>query len=395
MNDKQTLKSLIALALGTFGVGMSEFVIMGILPAVAKSMDVSIPKAGHFISIYAIGVIFGAVCVALFSKRQPLKRILFTLIAVYTVGNLLTVFMTDYLSMNIARFISGIPHGTFFGVGLVAVKQIANPQYLGRSAAFITSGLTIANLLGVPLATFLNNYISWRIIYLSIGLLGFLILYALIKWLPPLEPMPYTNFKGQFQFLKKLHPWLLFGAIFMGNSGFFCELSYINPLLIHVSGFSPNHVPMLMLLSGLGMFFGNYFSGKMTDKYSPINVSEYMQLTASVLLLLFFFFAHLPVVTTILVFACSFCLLSLSAPQQILVLENARGGELLGSSLAPLAFTLGNAIGAFAGGIPVEYFHVGYEYINLPGIFFCFLGFLLLFIFKAITFEPYIITPSN
>lgn len=200
--------------------------------------------------------------------------------------------------------------------------------------------------------------------------------------------MPYTNFKGQFQFLKKLPPWLLFGAIVMGNSGLFCELSYINPLLIHVSGFSVNEVPLLMLLSGLGMFFGNYLSGKMTDKYSPINVSEYMQFTASVLLLLFFFFSHLPIVTTILVFSCSFCLMTLSAPQQILVLENAKGGELLGSSLAPLAFTLGNAIGAFVGGIPVEYFHTSYEYINVPGVFFCFLGFLLLFIFKVITSKP-------
>lgn len=124
---------------------MSEFTIMGILPSVANSMGVSIPKAGHFISIYAIGVIFGAVCIALFSKRQPLKRILFALITVYTVGNLLTVCMTNYLTMNIARFISGIPHGTFFGVGLVAIKQLSNPQYLGRNAAFMTSGLTIAN----------------------------------------------------------------------------------------------------------------------------------------------------------------------------------------------------------------------------------------------------------
>ncbi len=140
----------------------------------------------------------------LFQATAAQKNFIHTHGSVYTIGNLLTVFMADYLTMNMTRFISGIPYGTFFGVGLVAIKQISNPQYIGRNAAFMVSGLTIANLVGIPIATYLNNCISWRTIYLFIGLLGFFSLYTIVKWLPALEPMPYTNFKGQFQFLKKL-----------------------------------------------------------------------------------------------------------------------------------------------------------------------------------------------
>lgn len=214
-------KGLISLALGTFGLGMSEFVMMGILTDIADSLRVSIPSAGHFISIYAIGVIFGAVCTAFLSKNQPLKKILLTLIGFYTLGNIVTAFAQDYSIMNAARFISGIPHGSFFGIGIIAVKQMADKGHEGRDAAFMVAGMTVANLIGIPLATFLCNFLSWRIIFLLIGILGIVILIAIFKWLPYFKPMPYTDFKGQFKFLKSITPWILLAAITMGNSGLF------------------------------------------------------------------------------------------------------------------------------------------------------------------------------
>ena len=374
-------KKLIPLALGTFGLGMSEFVMMGILPDIANAMGVSIPTSGHFISVYAIGVIFGAISMAVLSKNQPLKKLLIGLIIVYTVGNVLTAFALNYEMMNIARFIAGIPHGSFFGIGVVAIKQMAEKGHEGRDTAFMVAGMTVANLAGIPLATYLSQIFSWRIIYLFVGILGLVILTSIVKWLPYCEAMPYTDFKGQFKFLKSLTPWLLLVAITMGNSGLFCELSYINPLLVNVSGFSPKSISVLMFVSGLGMYFGNYFAGKLSDKYTPTKVSQYTQLTAAIALLLLFMFAKIPIISALLVFTCSFCLFALSAPQQILIVEVSKGGEVLGSSLAPLAFTLGNAIGAVAGGLPIEH-GLGYEFAPLAGVGFAFIGFVLLTVFR-------------
>jgi len=374
-------KKLMPLALGTFGLGMSEFVMMGILPDIANAMGVSIPTSGHFISVYAIGVIFGAISMAFLSKNQPLKKLLIGLIIVYTVGNVLTAFALNYEMMNIARFIAGIPHGSFFGIGVVAIKQMAEKGHEGRDTAFMVAGMTIANLAGIPLATYLSQIFSWRIIYLFVGILGLVILTAIVKWLPYCEAMPYTDFKGQFKFLKSLTPWLLLVAITMGNSGLFCELSYINPLLVNVSGFTPKSISVLMFVSGLGMYFGNYFAGKLSDKYTPAKVSQYTQLTAAIALFLLFVFAKIPIISALLVFTCSFCLFALSAPQQILIVEVSKGGEVLGSSLAPLAFTLGNAIGAVAGGLPIEH-GLGYEFAPLSGVGFAFVGFVLLTVFR-------------
>lgn len=376
-------KNLLPLALGTFGLGMSEFVMMGILPEIANSMNVSIPIAGHFISIYAIGVIFGSISMAFLSKNQPLKNLLLGLIIVYTFGNLLTSVATNYGIMNLARFIAGIPHGSFFGISVVAIKQMAEKGHDGRDVSFMVSGMTIANLVGIPLATFLSHIFSWRIIYLFVGILGLVIFTAIIKWLPKFKPMPYTNFKGQFKFLKSLAPWLLLIAITMGNSALFSELSYINPILTKVSKFPYNYISILMFVSGLGMYFGNLYAGKLSDKFTPEKVSEYTQLTSFVALLLFFFFAKIQIVAVILVFVCSFCLFALSAPQQILIVEVSKGGEVLGSSLAPLAFTLGNAIGAVAGGVPIEN-GLDYNFTPLVGACFAFVGFLLLKYFRKI-----------
>ena len=374
-------KKLMPLALGTFGLGMSEFVMMGILPEIASAMEVSIPTAGHFISIYAIGVIFGSVLMVFISKNQPLRNLLLGLMAVYTVGNVLTAIATTYDIMNLARFIAGIPHGSFFGIGVLATKQMAKKGHDGRDVAFMVAGMTVANLVGIPLATFFSHITSWRVIYLIVGLLGLLNLLAIVKWLPQFAPMPYTNFKGQFKFLKSLTPWLLLAAITMGNTSLFCELSYINPLLINASGFNPEAISILMFISGLGMYFGNLYAGKLSDKYTPAIVSEYTQLASFNALILLFFFAKVQVFAVILIFFCSFCLFALSAPQQILIVQVSKGGEVLGASLAPLAFTLGNAVGAVVGGLPIEA-GLGYEFSPLSGAGFAFVGFLLLRTFR-------------
>lgn len=283
-------KSTIALALGTLGLGMSEFGMMGILPDIARDMSISIPKAGHFISAYALGVAIGAPLLVLISGKLPLKRILLILILIFILGNLF-LSLTSYYELNaLFRFISGLPHGAYFGVGSIVASKLA-PKGKGTSAVSgMISGMTIANLLGVPLGTFISHHFSWKITYFLIALLGIIIFISIKKFVPELKPLPYTRFKDQFHFLKNLNPWLIVVTTIVGNGGIFCWYSYINPIMTHSVGFSEESMTGVMMFAGLGMVVGNLLSGKLSDKYSPQKVATVTQGLAMLSLLFFFFF---------------------------------------------------------------------------------------------------------
>lgn len=369
-------KSTIALALGTLGLGMSEFGMMGILPDIARDMSISIPKAGHFISAYALGVAIGAPLLVLISGKLPLKRILLILILIFILGNLFFS-LTSYYELNVLfRFISGLPHGAYFGVGSIVASKLA-PKGKGTSAVSgMISGMTIANLLGVPLGTFISHHFSWKITYFLIALLGIIIFISIKKFVPELKPLPYTRFKDQFHFLKNLNPWLIVVTTIVGNGGIFCWYSYINPIMTHSVGFSEESMTGVMMFAGLGMVVGNLLSGKLSDKYSPQKVAIVTQGLAMLSLLFFFFFSKSQILSLLLMFLCTGCLFAVSAPQQILWLHNSRGGEMLGSAMAQVAFNIGNALGAYLGGIPISK-NYPYEYSALPGVVLTFIGFLV------------------
>lgn len=369
-------KSTIALALGTLGLGMSEFGMMGILPDIARDMSISIPKAGHFISAYALGVAIGAPLLVLISGKLPLKRILLILILIFILGNLFFS-LTSYYELNVLfRFISGLPHGAYFGVGSIVASKLA-PKGKGTSAVSgMISGMTIANLLGVPLGTFISHHFSWKITYFLIALLGIIIFISIKKFVPELKPLPYTRFKDQFHFLKNLNPWLIVVTTIIGNGGIFCWYSYINPIMTHSVGFSEESMTGVMMFAGLGMVVGNLLSGKLSDKYSPQKVATVTQGLAMLSLLFFFFFSKSQILSLLLMFLCTGCLFAVSAPQQILLLHNSRRGEMLGSAMAQVAFNIGNALGAYLGGIPISK-NYPYEYSALPGVVLTFIGFLV------------------
>lgn len=371
---------LLPLALGTFGLGMAEFVMMGVLPDVANTMNVSIPKAGNFISYYALGVAFGAVLLVLIARTRPLKTILLWLMSIFTVANLIIAFVGNYHLFCLMRFISGLPHGAFFGVGAIAAGRLCDHGKQNQAVSIMVAGMTIANLFGIPFGTFISHHFSWRITFLLIGLFGFLIVYSITKLIPYLKPLPDCGFRGQFKFLKSLGPWLLVIAVIMGNGGIFCWYSYINPLLVNVSGVMPKYVSLIMVLAGAGMCIGNLLGGKLSDKFSPSIVASLTQLSACIALVMIFFTASNMYLSIILMCICTGCLFAISAPQQVLLIENAKGGEMLGASFSQISFNLGNAMGAFVGGLPIEY-GLGYQYTALPGAFFAFIGFLMLFYF--------------
>ncbi len=371
---------LLPLALGTFGLGMSEYVMMGILPDTAKSMGVSIPAAGNFISLYALGVVFGSILLVIFGRTQPLKKILLTLATIFTTANLLAALANNYHVLCGLRFIAGLPHGAFFGIGSIVADKLADKNKVTQAVATMVSGMTIANLSGIPIGTFISHNFSWRITFSLIGLFGFLVLYSIYKLIPELKPLPDTGFRGQFKIFKSLAPWLLIFAVILGNGGIFCWYSYINPLLVNLSGIESKYVSSLMILAGGGMVIGNLLGGKFSDKYSPSLVAGYTQLVACISLTLIFFCAKNPILSVILMCICTACLFAVSAPQQLLLIKNAKGGEILGASCSQISFNLGNAMGAFIGGIPIAQ-HLGYQYTAIPGAIFAFFGFILLFYF--------------
>ncbi len=368
-------KSLIALAFGTLGLGIAEFVMMGILPNIAADLHVSIEQAGHFISAYALGVCCGAPCLVL-SHKFPLKSILLVLVGIITAGNLFASCAPNYGMMLLARFISGLPHGAYFGVASIVAEKVADKGRGSEAVSIMVAGMTVANLFGVPLGTSLCTMLSWRVTFLIISCWGLIVLYYIWRWVPHVPGMKDTGFKEQFRFLKKPAPWLILGATMLGNGGVFCWYSYVTPMLLHVSGFAQSSITVLMMLAGFGMVVGNLTSGRLSDRYSPGIVAATGQGWLCLVLLLIFFFAPYPWLAALLMTLCTFGLFGVSSPQQVAIIHVSPGGEMFGAACIQVAFNLGNALGAYCGGKVLEF---GYQYPALVGVPFAFIGFMLLY----------------
>ena len=370
-------KSLIALAFGTLGLGIAEFVMMGILPDVAKDLGISIPVAGHFISAYALGVCVGAP-VLILARKHPLKHILLALVTLMMVGNTCAALAPNYWVLLLARFISGLPHGAYFGVASIVAEKLADKGKGSEAVSIMIAGMTIANLFGVPLGTSLSNSISWRVTFLLVGCWGVIILYYIWRWVPHVEGLKDTGFKGQFRFLKTPAPWQILGATALGNGGVFCWYSYINPLLTEVSGFTAESITALMVLAGFGMVVGNLVSGRLSDRYTPGKVGTTVQAMICIVLLLIFFLSPYPWLSALLMCLCTAGLFAVSSPEQVLIIRVAKGGEMLGAACVQVAFNLGNAIGAYVGGLAIS---GGYRYPALAGVPFAMVGFILFLTF--------------
>lgn len=370
-------KSLIALAFGTLGLGIAEFTMMGLLPYVASDLNVSIPTAGHFISAYALGVCCGAP-ILLWARKYPLKHILLGLVVLMLVGNLCAAVAQGYWMLLVSRFISGLPHGAYFGVASIVAGKLADDGKGAEAVSIMIAGMTVANLFGVPLGTSLSHLLSWRVTFLLVGCWGLIVFYYIWRWVPHVEGLEDTGFKGQFRFLKKPAPWLILGATALGNGGVFCWYSYISPLLTNVSGFSEESVTALMVLAGFGMVAGNLISGRLSDRYTPGRVGMVVQGMICVILLLIFFLSPNAWCSALLMALCTAGLFAISSPEQVLIIRVAPGGEMLGGAAVQMAFNLGNAIGAYVGGLAVT---GGYRYPALAGVPFALIGFVLFFVF--------------
>lgn len=347
-------KALTALAFGTFGLGIAEYVMMGILPFVAGDFRVSIPQAGHLISAYALGVCAGAPIVAVFARKWPLKRILYLLVLVMIAASFAMALCTRFEWMLVFRFFAGLPHGAYFGVGSIVADRLSREGNATFAVAVMCSGMTVANLVGIPLGTFLTGIFSWRLVFGFSGIWNIVTLVVVARWIPKMDALPDSGLKREFSFLKNLAPWLLIFATMLGNAGVFCFYSYVSPTLTQLAGVPVSWLSGMMVLSGAGMVIGNLSGGKLSDRFGKGRTCRGLEIAICVCLVLIFLTAHLAwCLIPLMVLVCG-CLFAISFPQQLLLLRFSEGGELMGGAMVQLAFNLGNAVGAWLGGLPIE-----------------------------------------
>lgn len=366
-------KSLFALLLGGFGIGTTEFVMMGILPDIAHSLGISIPQAGHLISAYAVGVVVGAPLLVMLSHRFAPKVILMALMLMFTVFNGLCIFAPSYELMMLFRFLSGLPHGAFFGVGAVVAARVADKGRESQAVATMFMGLTIANVLGVPLGTYLSHAMSWRYAFVLVALAGVLTWVFLRLWMPALPKENAAHLRTQLGFFKQREAWLIMWLTAIGTGGFFCSFSYITPLLTDVSLFSPTQIPYIMALTGIGMCVGNVLGGKLADYFPLPQVIGVLLLLMATTFVLIYGFAASQTAMLVLCFFMGAFIMMMATPIQMLMITTATGAEIIASSVLQACFNIGNALGAFLGGLPLV---AGYGFASpqLVGVVMAVLG---------------------
>ena len=373
-------KSLISLSLGGLTIGITEFVMMGILPDIASDLKISIPVAGYLISAYALGVVIGAPLLVIITRNYPPKRTLMLLAAMITVFNSLSIIAPSYGFLFAVRLLSGLPHGAFFGVGAVVASRLADKGKEAQAISVMFAGLTIANLIGVPIGTYIGHHFSWRFTFIIIGVVGTLTVASLYFWMPNVEARAKEAMKTQLQFFKKAEAWLVILITAIGAGGLFCWISYIAPLLTDISGFSGSDVPYIMMLAGLGMVVGNVIGGKLADRFSAEKTIIVLLSVMAIDLLLVFFFSFNSYVSLLLVFTTGCISFAVAAPIQTLMIQTAVGAEMIASAAIQAAFNTGNALGAFLGGLPLI---AGFSYAspNLVGVMMAIFGVLFTVIF--------------
>ncbi|MCM1518527.1 MAG: MFS transporter [Pseudoflavonifractor sp.] len=379
-------RGLLALAVGTFALGIAEFGMMGILGDVASGLGVSIVEAGHFISAYSLGVAIGAPLLIVM-RRMPLKRLMMLLAATIFVGNLAAVLSPGYYSLLCARLVSGLPHGAFFGAGAIVCSRLAAQGRGAQAVAVMVGGMTVANVVGVPLATLLSNLSGWRLAFGVVAISGLLAWVFIRMWVPRLQPLPDTGIKGQFRFLRSKAPWLIYAGVFFGQASVYCWFSYIEPIMTEVTGFTGAFMTWIMMLTGAGMVVGNAVSGRVADRYGASLVSGYIAAALVIVMPAIYFCSSMKLPSLVLAFLATACLFGLGGPLQFLIVRYARGGEMLGGAGIQIAFNVSNAMSASIGGLAIHH-GLGLASPALVGVPFAVIGAMALFALNRTETHP-------
>ncbi|HTH59681.1 MAG TPA: MFS transporter [Paraburkholderia sp.] len=355
---------LLALAVAAFGIGTSEFVIMGLLPDVARDLAVSIPAAGMLVSAYALGVTIGAPIVAIAIANVPRKQALMRLIGIFIVGNLLCALAPSYAVLMAARIVTAFCHGAFFGIGSVVAAGLVAPNRRAQAIALMFTGLTLANVLGVPLGTALGQIAGWRATFWAVTGIGLVAAGALAVFLPANIPMQKASLVREFGVLKNPQVLAVLGASALASASLFAVFTYITPILEDVTGFTPHAVTFVLLLFGLGLTVGSTLGGRLADWRLMPSLLGFL-LAIGVVLAVFAATMHYPVPAMATIFAWGVLGFAIVPPLQMLVVDRASDAPNLASTLNQGAFNLGNAGGAWLGGTAIS---AGASLTSLPWV---------------------------
>ncbi|MDF2994466.1 MAG: transporter [Xanthobacteraceae bacterium] len=355
---------LLALAMASFGIGTTEFVIMGLLPEVAADLNVSIPAAGMLVTGYALGVVIGAPIVAIITNSLPRKATLIGLASVFVLGNFLCAVAPDYWTLMGARVVTAFCHGAFFGIGAVVAASLVPPRQRASAIALMFAGLTLANVLGVPAGTALGQAMGWRSTFWAVVIIGILAVAAIALWVPKAIPHSSGNILSEFKVLKRPQVLYAMGMSVLASASLFTVFTYIAPLLREVTGLTPHTVTLVLVLFGVGITIGNILGGKLADwKLMPSLMGIFIGLAVILSVMVFTVpFEYAAIVTVVLWGVLVFAVV---APIQTRVVDAAVGAPNLASTLNQGAFNLGNASGAWIGGAALT---LGMNYADLPWI---------------------------
>lgn len=354
-------RALLALAFGSFGLATGEFVILGLLPNVATSVHVSIPTAGYLISAYALGVVIGAPLLTAVSVKLPRKGLLIGLVLALAVGNFGSALVPGYLPLLIFRFLSGLPHGAYFGVATVVASGLVDVGRRSQAMAVVFAGLTVANIVGVPLTTFVGQHAGWRIVFAGIG--AFEVLAALA--ITAVVPKPFRDEKAnapeltqELRAFGQSQVWLTLAVAVVGGGAMFASFSYITPMMTHAAGYAESSVTLLLVLFGVGMTAGNLLGARLAD-HNLMHALYLALASESVIAALFFVTDRNKITAAIWIVLFPFSAMAIIPAVQSRLITLAGGAPNLAAASMHSAFNIANSVGAWLGGLTIA---AGYGY---------------------------------
>ncbi|OAO89100.1 hypothetical protein AXX17_ATUG04530 [Arabidopsis thaliana] len=352
---------LLCLTLGAFAIGMTEFLIMGLLPDVADDLRITIEQAGMLITCYALGVAVGAPVLTLLTHRLPQKQLLILLMGIFVLGNALSVIAPTYPLLIGARILTALSHGTFLGVGTIIATRLVQPEKRAGAVSLVLAGLTISNIVGVPFGTFIGQQLGWRASFGAITLLGLLALAGIAWFIPVLKRESPPSLAREFRSLLQPQVLLILLTGAFGCASLFALFTYITPILESVTGFADHSVAWILVLFGVGVTAGNMLGGKLADwRLMPSLITNFAVL--SILLFALTYAFHSPAMAVLTVFMWGVAAFGILPGISLRILNLAHDAPLLATTSSHSVLNLGNAGGAYIGGLTITYAGLG----NVP-----------------------------
>jgi MFS transporter, DHA1 family, inner membrane transport protein len=352
LSTVRTVIAIVALALGGFAIGTTEFVTMGLLPDIADGVGVDIPSAGHVISAYAVGVVIGAPVIAALSARFPRRALLVGLMGFLLLGNVLTALAPGYRTLLVARLVAGLPHGAYFGVASLVAASLVAPRLRGRAVSSVMLGLSVALVAGVPAATWLGQSAGWRSAYWLVVVLAAATMAAVLAVVPSMPGRPEATVRGELGALRRPQVLLTLGVGIVGFGGMFALYSYIAPLVTDVAELSRGTLPVILFVYGIGGVVGTALAGRLGDwALFPSLAGALVTLTA--VLAVTALVAPWAPALVVAVFLVSVSGSTLAILLQLRLMETAGEAQMLGAALNHSALNLANALGAWFGGLVI------------------------------------------